>query len=47
MGLKDAVYLCENVGLKVTVRGKGKVIAQSITSGQSIKRGQAISIQLN
>ena len=47
MGLKDAVYLSENLGLKVTVRGKGKVIAQSITTGQAIKRGQTISIQLN
>ena len=47
MGLKDAVYLCENLGLKVTVRGKGKVIAQSITTGQTIKRGQTVTIQLN
>jgi cell division protein FtsI (penicillin-binding protein 3) len=47
MGLKDAVYLCENLGLKVTIRGKGKVIAQSVTAGQGIKRGQTISIQLN
>jgi cell division protein FtsI (penicillin-binding protein 3) len=47
MGLKDVVYLCENLGLKVNVRGKGKVIAQSISAGQNIARGQSINIQLN
>ncbi|MDQ6812354.1 MAG: penicillin-binding transpeptidase domain-containing protein, partial [Bacteroidota bacterium] len=47
MGLKDAVYLCENVGLKVMVKGRGKVITQTIPPGQSISKGQSISIQLN
>ena len=47
MGLKDAVYLCENLGLKVTISGKGKVAAQSIVAGQSIRRGQSIIIQLS
>jgi cell division protein FtsI (penicillin-binding protein 3) len=47
MGLKDAVYLCENLGLKVMVKGRGKVVAQSVVAGQSIKRGQSIIIQLN
>jgi cell division protein FtsI (penicillin-binding protein 3) len=47
MGLKDAVYLCENLGLKVMVKGKGKVAAQSIAAGQNISKGQVINIQLN
>lgn len=47
MGLKDAIYLCENLGLKVMIKGKGKVDAQSITPGQNISKGQIISIQLN
>jgi len=47
MGLKDAVYLCENLGLKVIVKGKGKVVMQSIASGQNISKGQTIGIQLN
>ncbi len=47
MGLKDVVYLCENLGLKVNVNGKGKVIAQSIQPGNAIKRGQQVNIQLN
>ncbi|WP_018614974.1 penicillin-binding protein [Segetibacter koreensis] len=47
MGLKDAVYLCENLGLKVAVKGRGKVAVQSITAGENITKGQVVSIQLN
>jgi len=47
MGLKDVVYLCENMGLKVAVKGKGKVTEQSIAAGQTIARGQIISVELN
>lgn len=47
MGLKDVVYLCENLGLKVQVQGKGKVIAQSVEPGQIIAKGQLINIALN
>lgn len=45
--LKDAVYICENMGLKVTVKGKGKVVAQSLTAGQQVNKGQWVSIMLN
>lgn len=47
MGFKDVVYLCENLGLKVNVRGRGKAIAQSIVAGQNIVKGQSINVQLN
>ena len=47
MGLKDVVYLCENMGLKVKVKGAGKVTAQSITSGNKISKGQVVHIELN
>ena len=47
MGLKDAVYLCENLGLKVTVKGRGKVVTQSIEAGKNITKGQVVNIQLN
>ena len=47
MGLKDAVYLCENLGLRVAVKGRGKVGAQSISEGQNIAKGQVVNIQLN
>lgn len=47
MGLKDVVLLCENMGLKVQVKGKGKVAAQSIQAGQPVAKGQLVNIELN
>ncbi|HEY6977847.1 MAG TPA: penicillin-binding protein [Chitinophagaceae bacterium] len=47
MNLKDAVYVCENMGLKVNIKGKGKVVAQSLAQGEPVAAGQLISIQLN
>ena len=47
MGLKDALYICENMGLKVRVSGMGKVTGQSLSAGTPINKGQTISIELN
>ena len=47
MGLKDAVYLLENMGLKVTASGRGKVIDQSLVAGTNINKAQTISLVLN
>jgi cell division protein FtsI (penicillin-binding protein 3) len=47
MGLKDAVYLAENKGLKVVANGRGRVISQSLPPGTSFKKGQAITLLLN
>ena len=47
LGLKDAVYLLENLGLKVTASGRGKVIYQSLAGDANINKGEAIKIQLN
>ena len=47
MGLKDALYLCENMGLKIISKGAGKVIAQSVESGTPISKGQLVKIELN
>jgi cell division protein FtsI (penicillin-binding protein 3) len=46
LALKDAVAVCENIGLKVAVSGKGKVVTQSVESGSPIARGQLINIEL-
>jgi cell division protein FtsI (penicillin-binding protein 3) len=46
MGLKDALYLLENRGLRVTFSGYGKVITQSLTPG-AVAMGQIISIKLD
>ena len=47
MVLKDAVYVCENMGLKVNIKGRGKVTAQSLTAGQPVIQGQWVNIELN
>lgn len=47
MGLKDVVYLCENMGLKVNARGRGKVAEQSIPPGQVVVKGQLINVALD
>jgi cell division protein FtsI (penicillin-binding protein 3) len=47
LGLKDAVYLLENMGLKVEAKGKGKVIYQSLAENTDFHKGQAINLQLN
>lgn len=47
MGLKDAVYLLENKGLKTVVAGKGRVVNQSLAAGTSFQKGQKIILMLN
>lgn len=47
MGAKDAVYLLENQGLRVSLSGMGCVTSQSIPSGSRIVKGQTIAIVLN
>ena len=47
MGLKDAVYLLENMGLIVTATGRGRVMNQSLTAGTNFNKTQTISLILN
>ena len=47
LGLKDAVYLLENLGLKVTATGRGRVVNQSLTAGTNFNKKQNISLILN
>jgi cell division protein FtsI (penicillin-binding protein 3) len=47
LGLKDAVYLAENKGMQVAIKGKGKVMSQSLQPGIAFKKGQQITIFLN
>lgn len=46
MGLKDALFLAGNAGLKTKVKGSGKVVAQSIVPGSRIGKGLALIIEL-
>lgn len=47
LGLKDAVYLLENMGLKVVASGRGKVVSQSLAQDQTFTKGEPIKIELN
>lgn len=46
MGAKDAVFLLESKGLKVRLSGIGKVKKQSIAQGNTIVKGQTVSLTL-
>lgn len=47
MGARDAIYLLENAGLRVTLVGAGKVKQQSIPGGSTLIKGATIKIELN
>ena len=45
MGLRDALYVLENRGLKASIKGSGRVVKQSIAAGEKIN-GQRIALTL-
>jgi len=47
MGLKDALYLLENIGLKVQAKGRGKVVMQSVQSGTGLTKGATVYLELS
>lgn len=46
MGLKDALYLVGNSGLKPVVKGSGKVMRQSVVAGTRARKGTGIILEL-
>lgn len=46
MTLRDAIFLLENYGLKVSHKGSGRITAQSMTPGQKILKGSRITLTL-
>jgi cell division protein FtsI (penicillin-binding protein 3) len=46
MPMNDAVFLCENAGLRVFVSGSGRVVSQSLTAGDVFVKGQSIKLEL-
>lgn len=46
MGLRDAMYMLENSGVRVRYSGRGKVAKQSPQPGVRISRGATVAIQL-
>lgn len=46
MGLKDALYLVGNSGLKPFVKGRGRVARQSLAGGMRVGKGSSILLEL-
>ena len=46
MGARDAVYQIEKRGVKVVLKGRGKVTKKSLTPGQTIKKGDICMLTL-
>ena len=47
MGLKDALYLLEERGLRVSVRGRGRVVAQSLPRGSAVLSNESIVLEMS
>ena len=47
MSLKDALYILENMNVKVIAKGRGKVAAQDILPGTPVTKNQNIILLLN
>ena len=46
MGVRDAVYLMESLGVRCTVTGVGRVFSQSLPVGSKIIKGSEINLRL-
>lgn len=46
MGLRDALYVLENAGLRVEASGAGMVQSQSLTPGTEVRDGERVAIVL-
>lgn len=47
MGARDAIYALESRGLRTRIKGRGKVISQSISAGTKAEKGHVITLELN
>ncbi|WP_420316079.1 penicillin-binding protein [Ekhidna sp.] len=47
MTLRDAIYVLENLGLEVQVKGRGRVATQSMSPGGRLSKGSTIKLQLS
>ena len=47
MGMKDAVFLLEKMGLEVTVRGRGRLVYQSLPPGSAVRKKEKIQLEFN
>ncbi|MGC9373967.1 MAG: penicillin-binding transpeptidase domain-containing protein [Bacteroidales bacterium] len=47
MGIKDAVFILENLGLEVEILGRGTVLKQSVKPGSKIIEGQTVALEMS
>ncbi|MDR2848500.1 MAG: transpeptidase family protein, partial [Bacteroidales bacterium] len=47
MGLKDALFLLEERGLQVSVRGSGRILSQSIAPGSEVVKNRVIVLTMS
>lgn len=47
MGIKDAVYILENLGLEIRIIGRGKIRKQSIPAGLPFNKGDLVYLELS
>ena len=46
MSMKDALFLLESEGAKVSIAGRGAVVKQSVQAGEKLLKGMSINIEL-
>ena len=46
MGARDAVYALSTRGMTVRMKGKGKVVSQSVPSGSKVVKGRTVILEL-
>lgn len=46
MGARDAVFMLESRGIKVSIQGRGKVRGQSIAAGKPVKKGERVVLEM-
>ena len=47
LGARDAIYLFEKLGLRVKIKGVGKVVKQSMKAGERIVKGKTVQLLLD
>ncbi len=47
MGVKDAVFILENIGISVELQGRGTILKQSIAPGTRISKGDLVVLEMS
>ena len=47
MGMKDALYMVEKMGLVARMKGRGKLVSQSLPAGTPVKKKDIIELVFN